>query len=270
MTVNNTRPTTDVRPDAIPPAPDRARRRERTIKGVAAVLAALFLLAFGGLPTLLSAPFATVDGGVHALHLVAEGLHLTLYGVTMVLFAAVPRWRPAAFQLYLAAGIPAVVVSAAVLDPIAVVASIVVLGLPTLLLYRLTPARERRSLLAGGGFSAPLTGLALAAAVPLSRYAWGHVSMQRTFPANEVHAALQHWSGMAVFAATVVALALVVARRPAGWVAGAVMTGAFLALLGAGSLALSPIPSSLGVAGGWGAVAGGVAFVAVARVIARR
>lgn len=240
--------------------PDRARRRERATKAVAGVLAALFLLAFGGLPILLFAPFSTLDGGAHALHHLAEGLHLTLFGATMVLFAAVRRWRPAAFQLYLAAALPSVVVSALLLDAVAVVASLVVTGLPAVVLYRLTPAAERRSLLAGAGISAPLATLALVTAVPLGRYAWQHLAMQRTFPADELHASLQHWSGMAVFAVTTVALAVAVSRRPAGWVAGAVLTGVLVALLGAGSLALSPIASSLGTLGGWAAVLGGLAF----------
>lgn len=252
-----------------PASSAQPERRDRTLRIVAGVLAALFLLAFGGLPTLLSAPFATLDAGAHALHQVAEGLHLTLYGVTMALFAAVRPWRPAALQLYLAAGLPAVLVSALLLDGVAVTASLLVTALPALLLSRLTPAPERRTLFAGGGFSAPLVGMALLAAVPLGRYAWVHLGLQRSLPVHEAHAALHHWSGMAVFAITIVSLALVVARRPAGWVPAALVTGGFVALLGTGSLALSPIASSLGAVGGWAALGGGLAFALAARVVAR-
>jgi hypothetical protein len=147
--------------------------------------------------------------------------------------------------------------------PAAAVPPVLVLGA----LIALLP--DRRSLLAFRP-SAPLLALSLAGAAGLAMYAADQLHLQHVLPHTEPHAAVRHWAGMALFAATLAVVAVVTALRPVGWRLGLWIAGGVTAFFGVASGADPTMPSSLGLAWGAVAVAGSVAFVAVGERIARR
>lgn len=134
-------------------------------------------------------------------------------------------------------------------------------------LWALQPARERP--IPEGRPSVLLLVLALAAAVPLVLYALGQAEFQRLDTLSE-HDELYHWVETSFFAVAVLLLGLLAAARPAAYRLPAWSAGVALAVLGGASLALPGRASALDGPWAWGALAGGILFVATAEWERRR
>jgi hypothetical protein len=253
---------------ALEPA-GRPSRPARGFRRAAVVGALVVAVGFGGLPMLLGGWSSDAHDGTHRIHEIAAGAHLTLVAALLLLAGLSPRRRAAAVQAFAATILATAVGSVAAGDPGAAAAGAVVFGLPLAVLVGLHP--DRGELWRGSrGFSPVLGPLVLLAAVPLARFAGEMARFQRILPGDEAHAAEFHWGGMAVFAAVVVAVGLVASLRTAGNVAVAWCAGGALAVLGVASVVWPALPSTLGTGWGVAAVAGGVAFGALATAEARR
>lgn len=106
-------------------------------------------------------------------------------------------------------------------------------------------------------------------AVPGVVYAVGQLGLQRAAEAADPHAQVGHWAGMGVFALVVALLAVVAARRPAGWRVAAGLAAVTAALVGAASVGFPTLPSSFGVGWGLGAIAWAIAVGAASTVGSR-
>jgi hypothetical protein len=111
--------------------------------------------------------------------------------------------------------------------------------------------------------------LVLAAAVPLSLYAFDNAQLQHTDTTSE-HAEFYHWVETSFTAAAVLFLGLLVSVRPVAYRMSAWCAGAAIAILGAASLFLPAYASAFDTPWAWMALAGGVVFVVVAEWEARR
>ena len=135
------------------------------------------------------------------------------------------------------------------------------------LLWALSPRRE--DLLPAGRPSPILLALVLAATAPLVAYAIGQAELQRMDHTSS-HAAFFHWVETSFYAVAVIGLGLLAALRPAAYRLAAWIGGLALGVLGIASLAFGGFASSLPYPWGWAALAGSVAFLAVAEWEARR
>jgi hypothetical protein len=107
------------------------------------------------------------------------------------------------------------------------------------------------------------------AAVPLLRYAWTNIGLQRVGPTD--HALAGHYGYMAAFTFTVIAVGVLASLRPAGWRLAAWVTGFLPVVLGAASFIYYPhADSSLEPVWAAAAILWGAAFVATAELGRRK
>jgi hypothetical protein len=134
-------------------------------------------------------------------------------------------------------------------------------------LWALKPARERP--IPESRPSWILLVLVLAAAVPLSIYALDNADLQRVDQTSE-HAEFYHWVETSFYAIAILLVALLPALRPAAYRLPAWSAGIALVVLAAASLVFPGYASALDGPWAWGALVGGIIFVAVAEWERRR
>lgn len=254
-------------------------KRQVTLVALALLLASLFAYPGSGL---LLGWWSTEDGGIHRFHHVVWGMHTGLM-LSAGLFALLVRTeeRVATAQqvgvamavmmtgLFGSVVIPHYGESGTEIDRI--VFSIMILVLTGVVLA-LHP-RRGDLLRSGQGLSKPMAALSvigLAVAIP---YALEHTQIQLAVDlATDPHSAgdRTHWDEMASATLTLALVALVAAQRTRGWRLVAWTAGIGTMIFGSASVLMPEQASSPGVA--WGAVVlvGGVLFIAVAEIEARR
>lgn len=99
--------------------------------------------------------------------------------------------------------------------------------------------------------------------------AFGQADLQRTDHASD-HATFFHWVETSFYAVAILPLGLLAALRPGAFRMAAWMAGLALAILGAASVLFGQHASALNAPWSWAALIGGLAFIAVAELEARR
>jgi hypothetical protein len=239
-----------------------SERRVTTMRIIAALMAVsaigfgLFTVVFG---------FVGPDQEAHAFHnAMVASLLIVLSAPPAIAVARSPATstRQLVLLAMLAiAGLATMAVSLTI-DPFTL-PFVVSIGL----LWALSPSRG--DLLPAGRRSSILLALVLAATPPLVAYAIGQAELQRTDHTSS-HAAFFHWVETSFYAIAVLGLGLLAALRPAAYRLAAWTGGLALGVLGIASLAFGGYASSLPDPWGWAALAGSVAFIAVAEWEARR
>lgn len=266
------------RPAPLEPAwafgPDASTREgssatKRTVF-VASVLAFVGLVGIVllGLPSLFTGWFGGGAGHMHRVHEIGwgafAGLILTV-GALMQLRA--PERNVAAMQqlmLGLAAGGISIVASGAISRAHVILG--LALSVPATVMLATHPAR--RELLRPGRFSPLVAGLAVAAAVPLIRFAYVQTQIQRTDPITP-HGREFHWGTMATMAVAICLVALLSSMRTRGSRVAAWSAGGAAAMYGLASATFPTFASSVGRTWGIGAVVIAMMFVGVAEREAR-
>lgn len=238
-------------------------RGRRTAFRVIAAIMAVSAVAFG----LVTAVFGIISEAqlIHAFHnTVVATLLLVLSAPPAIAAARSPeRGMPALAHL--------VILSVAGLATMALALRLDVFTLPfivlvgVLLLLRV----PRGPVLASGRPSLPLVVLVIAAAVPLVAYALGQAELQRIDATSE-HAELNHWVETSFTALAILLLGGLAALRPARYRLSAWAAAVALAALGAASLLLPGHASTLDTPWAWAALAGSLAFIALAEWESRR
>jgi hypothetical protein len=237
-----------------------ARRTFTVIAG----LLSLMMLMFGG-QLLVSGWFSSMDGGIHRFHEIAWGV---IEGIVLFTALAVQIRRSQRkvghIQQVLAGAIAliAVMILARSFDPFT---GIFILLVVVLLL--LHPARSDGFRMARP-VDGKLTTMALVAAVPLWAYAFNEISRHLNAPTGDPHADLAHYAGTAAVAIAIPLVGLVASFRTPGsrlslWCAG---LGAIT--LGTAGIVFPDQASSIGIVWGAAAVAWGIIFSAVGKLLA--
>lgn len=136
-----------------------------------------------------------------------------------------------------------------------------VLGIPVALMIATHPARAE--LLHLGRIDPILAGLALGATVPLGRFAYAQIQLQRA-DAVSPHGLQFHWGTMATVALGIALVAVLSSLRTPGWRVAVWSAGVAGAVFGVASTAFPEYASSAGRAWGSGGIAMSIVFVAVA------
>jgi hypothetical protein len=241
-------------PTAEAPAPDAPSRGRRVAGRVLLALPTLAIAAFGGQLLVTGWADRSAGGGHQVQDLAWGALEALLLAVPLVLLIATPRRRPAAALQALAAcaALLLVMVLTASPDPFTgvlvalVVAGVVVSGVPL---------RGRSS------WHRPTALLAVVAAVPLVPYALDAAAAQRAGLGE--HAELLGWTGAAAWALALVAVTASAALDRTGARAVALCAVGAAAVVATASLLHPDVPSSLGTAGGAGALAWAAALTGV-------
>jgi len=263
----------------------RSRTHSTSRRQVALVVLALLLAVLFAYPGsgLLLGWSSTEDGGIHRFHTVVWGMHTGLIlsvGLFALLFRTDERVATAQ-QLGVAVAVMMAVWYGSVVIPHfgepgpgidQVVFGTVVLILTGVIVPALHP-RRKELLTSGQGLSKPMAALGVVGLAVAAPYAVDHFQIQLAADfATDPHSAgdAPHWDEMAITALSLPAVALVAALRARGWRLVAWTAGIGTLIFGAASVLMPEQASSPGVA--WGAVAlvGGVLFIAVAEIEARR
>jgi hypothetical protein len=238
-------------------------RGRRTAFRVIAAIMAVSAVAFG----LVTAVVGIISEAqrIHAFHnTVVATLLLVLSAPPAIAAARSPeRGTPALTHL--------VVLGVAGLATMALALKVDIFTLPfivlagVLLLLRV----PRGPALGPGKPSLPLAVLVIAAAVPLVAYALGQAELQRIDATSE-HAEFNHWVETSFTALAVLLLGGLAALRPARYRLSTWTAAVALAVLGAASLLFPGRASALDAPWAWTALAGSLAFVALAEWEVRR
>jgi len=238
-------------------------QRRQTAVRVIAVVMAVSTLGFG----IFTIAFGIVgpEQEPHAFHnAVVASLLLILSAPPAIAVARTPSqpMRPLVVLAVLAIAGFATMLLSLTIDPFT---------LPFLVLVGVlwALAGDQTGIPPSGRASLVLLALVVAAAAPLTVYAIGQAELQRT-DHTSAHAAFFHWVETSFHAFAVLGLGFLAALRPAGNRMAAWMAGLSLGVVGAASLLFPTHASSLPAPWAAAAVAGGVAFVAVAEWEARR
>ena len=130
-----------------------------------------------------------------------------------------------------------------------------------------SPLRDR--LRPTGPASRRLLGMLAVAAIPMVLYGAGQLAIHAASGPHDDHFTRGHWIVMAVYAFTVLPIALVAAIKVSGWRVPAWVAGTMVAGLGVASLGISAV-SQLATPWALAAIVWGVGFVVIAEREARR
>jgi hypothetical protein len=221
---------------------------------------ALALLAFGG-QLLVLGWLDSRPGDTHHVHDIAwgaaEGILLLVAVVLALVDTVRRRARPAVRQQVLAVLAALMVSMALTLTPDPATVAVTVLVLTGVLLTgpRAVLRAPRAAL------NRPLAVLALLAGLVLVPYAVVAAAHQRA--GGSVQAERIGYTGVTVWALAVVLVVAVAARGSRGWRVPALSAAAAVVVVAAAGIVWPAVPSSLGVAGGIGAVTWAAAVVVV-------
>lgn len=233
-----------------------AMRVIAVIMAVSAVGFGLFTIVFG---------IVSPEQEIHAVHnAVVASLLLVLSAPPVIEVARRPDGaiRPLVLLAAVAIAGLATMVLALTADPFTL-PFVVLIGV----LWAIVPSRE--GAWPDGRPSLPMLALVIAGAVLLVPYALEQAGLQRTDHTSD-HAAFFHWVETSFYAAGIVLVGLVAALRPASFRMATWLAGSALAILGVASVAFHAHASALPSPWGWGALGGGVAFIALGEWEARR
>lgn len=253
--------------------------RQLVFGSLALLLAVLF--AYPGLGILLGWS-STEDGGIHRFHTVVWGIHTGLVlsaGYFALLIQSKERVATAQ-QLGVAVtlmmtiffgsvviphfGVPSIGIGRVVFSLLILILTGVLLGLHP---------RRTELLRSGGRLSRPMAVMGVIGLTLAAPYALEHIQIQIAVDVTtDPHSAggREHWDEVATTSLVLPLVALIAALRSRGWRLAAWTAGIGTLVFGAASIVMPTQVSSPGVA--WGAVTlvGGVLFIAVAEIEARR
>ena len=234
----------------------RSRRRTQATRVIAwfmagsAVLFGVFTAGFG---------IFAESQLIHAFHnAVVASLLLILSAPPALAIARNPDHSDAPLKILTALSAAAVITMAASLtvDPFTLPFVLFTGVLWTLRPSARPPANDGRP-------SWVLLGLVAIAVVPLLAYALGEAELQRTLTDND-HSRFFHFVETSFYAAGILAIGLLAAFRPFTYRMAAWSAGIGVIVLGCASLIFSSYASAVQLPWPWLAIAGGIAFIAVA------
>lgn len=243
------------------------RRQGIAFKAWAAILVAVFGVAFFGLTSLVIAWFEDVEGVAGPVTELGYGV---LFGIILTTGLLVQLRRPerkiaGVQQAFLV--IPALVVGSAIAaDSQNLVPALIVLPAIGILLA-LHPA-SGEFFKRGATLSRTVLAITAIAAVPLVAYALDMGAQARDLKGPPHH--VQRLSTMAAIAVAIVLTGLLAALQTRGWRIPAWSAGTAASVFGLASVVFPDQPGAVGL--GWGAMAvvGGVLFIAVGEWDVRR
>jgi hypothetical protein len=235
---------------------------------LAGVLGVALALPLFGWPSLVLGWFETGDRLAHRVHDLGHGIWAGIFlAVGYLSQLRAPERRIAGFQQVCLALAAEAIAAALSVDEFLLF--ILGFGLLTAALGWLHPAREQ-VFARGPGLSLPLLILAIAAAIPLTLYAFDMAELQRTGLPGDSHVEERHWLTMAGVALSIWLVAGLAAFRTPGWRIPAWSAGLGAAVFGVASMVFPAYPGSVGSEWGLASLLGGVAFVALAEWVRRR
>lgn len=258
----------------VPAVPDAdasvSSRRRMAFLILAGLLGVAWALPLFGFPSLILGWFETGDRLSHRVHDLG-------YGVWGGLFMAVgylsqlrdPERRIAGLQQAAVALVGFAVAVALSADVGLTLLILVGSAVLTAVLGSLHPVRDRL-FQPGNRPSAPLLGLAVVAAVPLTLYAIEMAGLQRSGLPSDPHVVERHWSTMAATALSIWLVGALAGLRTPGWRIPAWSAGLGAAVFGTASVVFPAYPGSVGATWGLVALISGAVFVAVGEWEARR
>jgi hypothetical protein len=226
------------------------------IMAVSAVGFGLFTIVFG---------IVSPEQEIHAVHnAIVASLLLVLSAPPVIEVARRPDGaiRPLVLLAAVAIASLATMVLPLTADPFTL-PFVVLIGV----LWAMVPSRE--GAWPDGRPSLPMLALVAAGAVLLLPFALDQAGFQRTDQSSE-HAAFFHWVETSFYAVAILLLGLLAALRPGAFHMATWLAGPALAILGAASVLFPQHASALPSPWGWGALGGGVAFIALGEWEARR
>jgi hypothetical protein len=227
----------------------------------AAILVAVFGVAFFGLTSLVLAWFQEVEGVAGPVTDLGYGVLFGIIVTTGLLVQIRGSERKIAGVQQAFLVIPALVIGSAIASDSQDLVSAVIL-LPAIgILLALHPAREE-FFKRGAALSRILLAITIMGAVPLVAYALDMGAAARALAGPPHH--VQRLSTMAAMAVAIVLTGLLAALQTRGWRIPAWSAGAAAIVFGVASVIFPDQPGAVGR--GWGglAIAGGVLFIAVA------
>jgi hypothetical protein len=244
-----------------------SRFRRIAFKAWAAILVAVFGVAFFGVTSLVIAWFEDVEGVAGPVTDLGYGVLVGIFLTTgLVVQLRGPEWKIAGVQQAFLV-IPALVIGSAIaFDSQNLVPALILLPAIGILLA-LHPAREA-VFTRGAAVSRTLLAITVIGAVPLVAYALDMGAQARDLAGPPHH--VQRLSTMAAMAVAIVLTGLLAALRTPGWRIPPWSAGVAAIVFGLASVVF---PDQAGAVGrGWGgvAIAGGVLFIAVAEWEVRR
>lgn len=205
------------------------------------------------------------DQEIHAVHnAVVASLLIVLTVPPMVAVARNPEHAERPLVILAALVVAGLAAMAIALTPDPFILPVLVLiGV----LWVLAPSR-------GGAFppgrtSLIMLALVVAGALLLVPYAFEQAGLQRTDHTSD-HAAFYHWVETSFTALGIVLVGLVASLRPAAYRTAAWSSGLTFAILGGASVVFPTHASALASPWSWAALVGGLAFVAIGEIEARR
>ena len=240
------------------------------------IVTALATLFFGVLSftwfSLVVGWFETGEREIHRLHDVSWGAlgGILIAGGVLVQLRN-PERKVSAMQM-----VAAVVIVTAVASLLGEQVSpflVPFLLLPALVVW-FHPARAE-ILKPGAGISPILAGLAVIAAVPLIKWGFDQIDIQKAEPEGLTGAFADHWEEghwfqMGALAFSLPVAGLIASMKTTGWLITARLAGAAAAVFGVASLVLDNYASALDTGWAWATLLGSLVFVAVAEWESRK
>jgi hypothetical protein len=243
--------------------------RPKAFRITATVFGLIFGLAFFGFPGLILGWFEGGDRLIHRVHDLSTGV-LTGLLFAVPLLALAVRKRVAPLHQVAVATVAGITGAAMSVDPVwlvflvpGVVGVVALLAIGGPALRRAFLAPERRP-------SPSLAVIPLAAAVPLTMFAWSMAKLQRAGVAGDSHVDEHHWATMASMAIALWLVGLLASLRMPGWLVPARCAGLGAVIFGVASLVFPDSAGSVGKTWGLELILGGAVYLGLAQLEARR
>ena len=243
--------------------------RPKAFAITATILGLVFGLAFFGFPGLILGWFEGGDRLIHRVHDLSNGVLTGLLFALPLLALAVRKRVAPLHQVAVAslAGIAAAAISADAIWLVFVAPGLVAVAV---LLGIGGPAFRRAFLAPERNPSPGLAVIPLAAAVPLTMFAWSMAKLQRAGVAGDSHVDEHHWAAMASMAITLWLVPLLASLRMPGWLVPARCAGLGAVVFGVASLVFPDTAGSVGKTWGIELILGGAVYLGLVELEARR